>query len=392
MIARITTPASLQETLNYHEYKVRRGVAACIAENHFPYPVHLMNFYHKLDWFRQRDELNTRATTKIIHISLNFDPSESFTNERLIEIATDYMQCMGFEDQPYLVYRHHDAGHPHVHIMATLIRADGSRIPTHNIARELSEPARRAIEERYALVRAEGRQTKMVNTPQTIKAIYGKTEIKRGIANVLLQVLNVYNYTSLAQLNAVLKGFGVMADRGGKESFTYAKGGLLYRMLDAHGNSAGVPIKASTISGKPTLRYLETKFEQNKCQRELPRLALQNALDRALAQRPSTLNDLKSLLQNQKITVVLRQNENGRVYGITFIDHQNRAVFNGSEIGKAYSIAGLNQLLDKGYAVRRANEPLEAPSLTDLLMLTPSMETYTPNQLQKKRKKRKHQQ
>ncbi len=394
MVARITTPASMRETLSYNEHKVKRGVASCIAENHFPKAVNQLNFYDKLNWLQERNELNSRATTKTLHVSLNFDPSETLSNERLTEIANDYMQRMGFADQPYLVYRHEDAGHPHVHILATLIREDGSRIDTHNIARDRSEPVRKAIEEKYNLVRAENKKLmNEVSHPPLIKAVYGKSDTKRTISNVLKQVLNVYNYTSLAELNAVLKGFGVVADRGNKDSFTYRKGGLLYRLLDRDGAPAGVPIKASTIAGKPTLTCLEKRFEENKSDRELPRLSLQVTLDKILITHPPTLNALTAALERENITTVLRQNAEGRIYGITFVDHRNRSVFNGSEIGKAYSIAGLYKQLTEHakdlHIATNAHQLSNHPSLLEQMVSIENELTNTPKELLNKRKKRK---
>lgn len=396
MVARITTPESLKETLNYNEHKVRRGVATCIAENHFPYPLHTMNFYHKLHWFEQRNELNTRANTKTIHISLNFSPSEILSNERLCEIANDYMTRIGFGDQPYLVYRHHDAGHPHIHILATMIREDGSRIDTHNIGRNQSEIARKAIEEKYNLVRAENRKQiddtlhdKMISR----KLVYGKSETKRGIANALKQVISLYNYTSLAEFNAVLKEFGVMADRGNKDSFTYRKNGLLYRVLDGDGIPTGVPIKASTIAGNPTLPYLEKRFEQNKKDREILKLSLRNTLGKIIQEQPGTLGAFTQMLAKENITVVLRQNADGRIYGITFVDHRNRAVFNGSELGKDYSIAGIYKQLAK--PVTNEQQQLTRshhsnnPSLFDALLAPANSEMFIPQQLIKKKKKKK---
>jgi hypothetical protein len=116
----------LNETLNYNEHKVRKGAAVCIAENNFLLPLSAMNFYHKLDWFESRNDLNTRATTKTLHVSLNFATTENFTPEKLTAISREYMERIGFGDQPYLVYQHKDAGHPHVHIVATTIRDDGT--------------------------------------------------------------------------------------------------------------------------------------------------------------------------------------------------------------------------------------------------------------------------
>jgi hypothetical protein len=82
-------------------------------------PHSALNFYQKLLRFERLNALNDRASTKTIHVSLNFDPSEKFTDEKLNEIAEVYMQKIGFADQPYLVYKHTDAGHPHIHIVSS---------------------------------------------------------------------------------------------------------------------------------------------------------------------------------------------------------------------------------------------------------------------------------
>ncbi len=92
--------------------------------------------------------LNENVSRNSVHISLNFDPSEKLTNEQLKEISDRYMQKIGFGEQPYLVYQHFDAGHPHIHIVSVKVRADSTRIDTNNIGRNQSEKARKEIEQR----------------------------------------------------------------------------------------------------------------------------------------------------------------------------------------------------------------------------------------------------
>jgi hypothetical protein len=402
MVARITTPASLNETLNYNEHKVRKGAAVCIAENNFLLPLSAMNFYHKLDWFEARNDLNTRATTKTLHVSLNFATTENFTPEKLTAISRDYMERIGFNDQPYLVYQHKDAGHPHVHIVATTIRDDGTRINTHNIGKNQSEVARKLVEEKYGLVKA-GKLRTEVEAPVVIlsdKLEYGKAELKRSIANVLKQTINLYNYNSLAQFNAVLRQYNVMADRGTEGSFTHRKNGLLYRMLDTDGLAIGVPIKASTIAGKPTLAYLEQRFLLNEKLRPQLKLSMKAALDETLSANPASLQKLIEDLKLKSVQTVLRQNAEGRIYGITFIDHKNRSVFNGSEIGKEYSIAGLTNTLKENSTQLLEQQPLHhaeeqsrsssilGEALDDLLYVERSS-SFLPHQLKKKRKKKR---
>src|SRR4051812_7427600 len=123
------------------------------------------------------------------------------------------MNKIGFGEQPYLVYQHFDSGHTHLHIVTTNIQADGRRIDTFNIGRNQSTKARIELEQKYKLVQALGRKiTDKEIRPACQKIHYGKSETKRAISNVLAYVLNHYKYSSLAELNAVLKLYNVVAD------------------------------------------------------------------------------------------------------------------------------------------------------------------------------------
>ncbi len=127
--------------LNYNEKKVQKGKAECIAAYNYLLYHSKMNFFQKIAGFERLNTLNDRASAKTIHVSLNFDPSEKLGDEKLSEIAQIYMDKIGFGQQPYLVYKHSDAGHPHIHIVSSTIKQDGSRINTHNIGRNQSEKA-----------------------------------------------------------------------------------------------------------------------------------------------------------------------------------------------------------------------------------------------------------
>ena len=288
------------------------------------------------------------ATTKAIHISLNFDPSEKLSNDKLIEVANVYMEKVGFGQQPFLVYKHEDAGHPHIHIVSTTIKADGSRINTHNIGRNQSEKARKEIEQQHGLIKAERQQQLMkpgIKPVDVEKAIYGKSETKRSISNVVGVVFSQYKFTSLPEFNAALKQFNVIADRGKEEGRIYKNRGLVYRILDADGNKVGVPIKASSIGCKPILDNLEKKFTTNEVAKEPLKQRTKNAIDDCLQTSPGSMKKLVAALNQKNIYTVLRQNAEGRLYGITFVDNQNKVVFNGSDLGKGYSAAALQSKL-----------------------------------------------
>ena len=331
--------------LNYNENKVKEGTAKCILENSFGRPVEKMTFNQKLNGFEAFMRMNKRAKVKAVHISINFHPDEKLHEQKLRDIATDYMDKIGFENQPYLVYQHYDAGHPHIHVVTTNIQLDGSRILLYNIGRNQSSKARLELEKKYNLVKAEGRRLE-VNPEEIRKTTYGKTETRRSISNVVGKVVQSYYFTSLPEFNAVLRQFNIVADRGTEESRVFKHRGLQYRILDKDGDKIGVPIKASHIPNKPTIARLEKLYAGNERLRLPHKARITECVESAFGRsRTLTKAAFIDILKKQDIYVLFRENETGRIYGITFVDNQTKAVFNGSDLGKPYAAKALTERL-----------------------------------------------
>ncbi|WP_245542613.1 relaxase/mobilization nuclease domain-containing protein [Segetibacter koreensis] len=163
MVARIKRTQSLSRSLNYNEKKIEAGVAECIHAVNYPKYLERLNFYEKLHRLEHQAKLNERVKANSAHISLNFHDNDALSKEKLLAIAETYMKGIGFEQQPYLVYRHYDVGHPHIHIVSTNIQADGSKIEMNNIGRNQSELARKAVEIQFGLIKAQGRNQKQEN-------------------------------------------------------------------------------------------------------------------------------------------------------------------------------------------------------------------------------------
>jgi len=425
MVTVIKVANSVHRIFNYNENKVKEGVAACIRAENYPLEAEEMSLKMKLNFLLKRMDLNENVKRNSLHISLNFDPSETdLSVEKLIEISKVYMQKLGFGDQPYLVYQHHDAGHPHLHVVTTNIKADGSRIDLHHLGIRMSEPARKAIEKEFGLVVAEAqkKQKNQLKPVSVVKALYGKSQTKMAIQNVLEAVLNQYRYTSLPELNTVLKQYNVMAERGSENSRVYQHKGLLYRILDADGNLIGVPIKASKFYNQPTLKFLEEKFKENEARRMPHKARIKNAIDMFLTGKKATLQDLIKALEKQGIHVALRQSDTGLIYGITYVDHQTKCVFNGSVLGKQYSAKAIQErcqqktVPEQKLPLHSAQEPIglqpqanaveaetkahlnamliAAPfkkieNILDVLMQKEQTSNYLPYQLKRKRNRRK---
>jgi len=347
MVAIIKTGHSVHRIFNYNENKVKEGVASCIGAVNYPMDVEKMSLKIKLNRLLKQSDLNENVSRKSVHISLNFDVAEAgISPKKLMQIAGVYMREIGFGEQPYLVYQHFDSGHPHIHLVSIKVKADGSRIDMQNIGRNQSEKARKEIEKTFGLIAAEkSNQKKLFSLKPSMagKVLYGKSQTKMAIQNVLINILEPYNYISLPQLNAVLKLYHIMADRGTEDSRVFKKRGLVYRILDENGKPVGIPIKASSFYNKPTLKFVEERFKINETKRQRFKSRLKNEIDKLFITKTPSLNHALNVLQQTGINVELRKNEAGLIYGITYIDHVTKAVFNGSELGKQYSAKALQE-------------------------------------------------
>jgi hypothetical protein len=409
MVCKVISGKSIKGALNYNESKVREGLAECISAVNFIAEPEQLNFYDKLSRFENLIEKNKRAKTNAVHISLNFDVSEKLDKNVLNDIASTYMNTIGFGDQPYLVYQHHDAAHPHVHIVTTNIQEGGRRISIHNIGKLQSEKARKEIEIQYRLVQAQykPRQTEPLLL-KVDKAIYGKSETKRSISNIVCHVTRRYKFSSLPELNAVLRQYNVVADRGKEGMKMYDKNGLLYSFLDGQGNKIGVPIKASAVTGNPTLKSLQNKFELNRILKAPHKDRLLTIIDSFFSiTRNHTKADFCDYMKFHEVQALFLENKDGIIYGLTFIDNKTSAVFKGSDLGKDYSCRALIQKMSPvqtnmsgvpHYEVKRSSElpQLDMDWMTGftntILELMKSEKVYAENvhlQWRRKRKKKR---
>jgi hypothetical protein len=403
MVAVIHVSKRFHNVLNYNENKVSEQVAACLEAANYPKNAADLSFSQKLKRLENQASLNERTKVNCVHISLNFDPSEQLSDSLLKDITAEYMDKIGFSGQPYLLYRHNDAGHPHVHIVSTNIRADGKRIELHNLGKNQSEKARKEIELKYGLMRPEDSKNKQryeLSPVNVQKVLYGKAATKRAVTTVLNKVISEYKFSSLPELNAILQQYNVVADRGTDSSRINQNNGLVYRILDERGEKVGVPIKASDFYNKPTLSFLQERFRLNEPQKAIHKSRLKNAIDFALLKKDNqTLKSLVTALGRDGINIILRQNELGFIYGLTYVDHRTKCVFNGSDLGKSYSAKAIMERCNvvRSHAkqgISKSNsDRLRAESVSGILIDELLQQEYTgdtmPFDLKKKRKKRK---
>ncbi|MCS2525517.1 relaxase/mobilization nuclease domain-containing protein [Bacteroides ovatus] len=152
---------------------------------------------------------NRRTEKPVIHISLNPHPDDVLTDEQLTAIYQEYMEKMGYGNQPYIIYRHEDIGITHIHIVSLRIDEQGKKIKDYK-EWQRSTAVYRELERKYHLLPAE-KMERRESLPLTA-VDYRKGDIKHQIANVVKPVMQGYKFQSVKEFKALLGLFHVTVE------------------------------------------------------------------------------------------------------------------------------------------------------------------------------------
>jgi len=357
MVSIVESSRDTRSTLLYNEEKLEQNKAIFLGAFNYWQEDSQLTVDDKLQRLRDLTALNERSQAKTIHFSLNFHPAELLDDRKMRQIAREFLQKVDFGDQPALVYRHIDAGHPHAHIVTVNIRPDGSRISNDKRSPRHLQKVCAELAQRHRLMPA-GMHTAMNHRREekdyALRLEYGKTPTKTGIETVLAHVLPKFNYTTLEELNAVLKLYNVQADRGSEYGQMYQSRGLYYRMIDEKGVKVGAPIKASSLENKPTLDYLESRFFDNRYTRRqhLERIQNKVAISLVMGNTASLATWRKTLTRDGVEVVIPRialkrkhapageeRSEKPAIqpafdgHGFYYVDFGSRVVFRDTDLG-----------------------------------------------------------
>ena len=121
MVADIRTGATVGGAIRYNEAKVNRRQAEVLCWNRMLDPFDTtgrMSHERCMASFEPFLQANRRTTNTVFHVSLNPSPEDRLTDEQLGEIAREYMERMGYGEQPYIVFKHGDIAREHLHIVS----------------------------------------------------------------------------------------------------------------------------------------------------------------------------------------------------------------------------------------------------------------------------------
>ena len=347
MVAKISYGSSLFGALAYNGEKVNEGVAKiletnkvfCSADGTHDIAACMQDFLAYMPSL-----IHTQKP--IIHISLNPHPDDKITDEQFSAIAQEYIEKMGYGNQPFVVYKHEDIDRHHLHIVTLAVDERGKKINDGNnfytSTRILKE-----LEQKYGLIPAQMRKEKEVFRLQ--KVCYGDGEnLKKQLVSVIRPAAKFYHCPSFKEYRALLSTYNICVEEVKGEMYGKPYNGLVYFATDDKGKKVGNPFKASLFGKAVGYEALQKSFKASKEKLKEKHLVpkTKEVVDGAL-RRSATKEDFRTNLHHKGIDVLFRENEQGRLYGITFIDQNNGCVVNGSRLGKELSTNAVAEWFDR---------------------------------------------
>ena len=341
MIAKISATENLGGALGYNFKKVEKGEASILlAQGLYQ---NKEETYTMTEVFADMEALipkKCRTKKTVFHCSLNPHPDEKLSDETLTQIAKEYMETLGYGKQPYIVFKHNDIVREHIHIVSLRVDSRGQKI-NDKFEKRRSKKITDALEKRFGLIPSSKVTDKAMK--ETPKVDIGKGNIKEQVASVVRTVLKHYHFCSLGELNAILSAYNLAVEEVKTEYRGKRYDGLVYVPTDDKGNKVSTPIHASDIGRGVGYTAVQNKMLKSK-QMVKPLIpTVRRKVLEVMRTSPHTEERLRQRLEKQDLRVVIRKNESGRLYGITFIDDEKGIALNGSRLGKGYAANKFNE-------------------------------------------------
>ncbi len=186
-----------------------------------------------------------KIQTAVWHTSISFAYDDKVSNELMRNIANEYVNRIGLKDHQYLVVRHNDSRHQHLHIVANRIGYDGS-VTTDKWCKNRTARLCDHLEQEYQLTIARQHRSKGLS----LDKITGKHRIKLEIRQTIQDLLD-HGIKGMELLKRKLS-------REGIETRLYKR---------QNGKAYGVSFRKDGIAFKGSTIHRELSY--NKLQKQL---------------------------------------------------------------------------------------------------------------------------
>lgn len=369
MVAKISIGSSLYGALSYNGMKMNRDEGRVLGANKIILPAD-----GHIDIARMVENFNLfmpkmgRTKKPVLHISLNPHPDDKLTEQQYEILAREYLEKLGFGKQPFIIYKHEDIDRHHIHIVTVNVNEHGKRL-NQDFLFLRSKKITTEMEKKYNLHKA---QREKITPDMPIKKVDPNGDIKRQIANAVKMVGMRYKFQTIGEYNAVLSLYNIRCEQTDGRVNSREYHGLVYFATDDDGKTIANPFKASRLGKFASRTAIDSHFEKAKDKIDVATTKRKVADVLAGA---TDKEDLTAKLKAQNMDVVFRYTDEGRIYGVTFIDHNTMTVLNGSRLGKQFSANALNERFNNP-------QPTNDMPVPDTPVIMPKLNTDTHSDTQ----------
>ena len=286
MVAKISVGNSLYGALAYNGEKINEAKGRLLTTNCiYNDGTGTMDIHRAMEDFLALMPVRSKVEKPVVHISLNPHPDDILTDTELQDIAWEYLEKMGFGNQPYLVFKHEDIDRHHLHIVTVRVDENGRGIDTRNNFYR-SKQITRELERKYGLHDAE-RKNRRLDTPLH-KVDTSAGDVKKQVGNIVKAISGQYRFQTMGEYCALLSLYNMTVEEvhGNVRGREYH--GLVYSATDDKGNKVGNPFKSSQFGKSVGYEAVLKKFTRSK----------QDIKDRKLADmtKRTILSDAKNVM------------------------------------------------------------------------------------------------
>lgn len=309
--------------------------------------------------FEIGQQANQRLDNVVWHVSLSFNPTDAarLDNRKMLEIAEGYLEKMGMAQTQYLVVRHHDTAHQHLHIIASRVDDAGKAVADGQNFIDSKKKLQELIEQ-HGLTAPKGLRPDL----QHPEKLHGTDLVRCELRQVLRQELGTA--TNLTDLTASLKNQGLdvryrLNQAGEPTGISFAKDKIACRgsELGKDYSLTGIERQLAANLARHQVAEAERQAQQQAQERERQTQQLQEKTSAALERQLPGATNLDELQRRLFLTELLHTQAvvgvDGQLQELVFSEagKPNRRV-RASELALPYQAASLQQTLDQQRAAR----------------------------------------
>ncbi len=349
MVAKISVGNSLYGAIAYNGEKINEAQGRLLTTNRiYNDGSGKVDINKAMEGFITFMPPQMKVEKPVVHISLNPHPEDVLTDTELQNIAREYLEKLGFGNQPYLVFKHEDIDRHHLHIVTVNVDENGKRLNRDFLYRR-SDRIRRELEQKYGLHPAEHKNVRLENPLRKVDTFVG--DVKKQAGNIVKVLNGQYRFQTMGEYRALLSLYNMTVEEAHGNVRGCEYHGLVYSVTDDMGKKVGNPFKSSLFGKSVGYEAVQRKFARSKQEikdRKLAGMTKRTVL--SVLEGTYDKDKFVATLKGKGIDTVLRYTEEGRIYGATFIDHRTGCVLNGSRMAKELSANALQEHFTLPYA------------------------------------------